>query len=242
MEPSRQLQHLNGQMLNNGDDAHKMCCLFLIAQAAHCISAHLSVQTNFSVSASVSFSFFFFFVLKCTSQQGLAYAKQQGVYLHVCSSFRLTSRWKGRLYKRSCVCASFFFLLRTEKGQVLPQGSILNTLACAKNVDILTKKKPNNKPLKAFCVLSKATVMHIRTQDVLGVGVREGRGWNGGVDKQHSEKDWEKTVEEQRGRPYLDLFLIRKKKWGDLFFMHQRVANIGPIWLSDNTLHLISGH
>lgn len=50
----------------------------------------------------------------------------------------------------------------------MPRGRILNTLACAKNVDILTKK--NNKPLKAFCVLSKATVMHIRTQDVLGGG------------------------------------------------------------------------
>lgn len=37
----------------------------------------------------------------------------------------------------------FFLLLRTEKGQVLPRGRILNTLACAKNVDILTKKTTN---------------------------------------------------------------------------------------------------
>lgn len=56
----------------------------------------------------------------------------------------------------------------------MPRGRILNTLACAKNVDILTKK--NNKPLKAFCVLSKATVMHIRTQDVLGGGGVGGYG------------------------------------------------------------------
>lgn len=42
-------------------------------------------------------------------------------------------------------------------------------------------------------------------------------GWAGEI-WTNREKDWEKTVEEQRGRFYLDFFFIRKKKRNEIVF------------------------
>lgn len=67
---------------------------------------------------------------------------------------------------------------------MLPRGRILNTLACAKNVDILTKKKQQTP--KGILRAQQSDRNAHKNAGCVGC---LGEGGARGMDKQHSEKD-----------------------------------------------------
>lgn len=117
-----------------------------------------------------------------------------------------------------CACA-YVFLQRRQGSSVAP-GQNFKYTACAKNVYVKNTPRANN-------MLSKAHVMHACTQ---GVKKRQtNRQHDGQIDK---ERRWTNggCFQQKLSKPSIDLFT------------HRLMVTIIPIWLSDNTLHLISGH
>lgn len=115
----------------------------------------------------------------------------------------------------SCVCT--YSLLQCEWGSSVAPGQNFKYITCAKNVDMKNTLRVNN-------MLSKARIMHMCTP---GVNKEEIDGWTE-----------IKEGELQKEAVFTDCISTSSRDLSTRPLM----ATIKPIWLSDNSLHLISWH
>lgn len=120
-------------------------------------------------------------------------------------------------WKEDCVC-TYVFLQYKQGSSVAPERYFKYT-ACAKNVYMKTPEGKLN--------AQQSTHNASCTQ---GVKKRQAKGQSDGKIKRRYKEQKEAVFHWKHSKPSRDLFT------------HRLMVTIIPIWLSDNTLHLISEH